>query len=282
VIADQASVQVIETCGRFSRIAQPGFNCVLCCVGEAVAGSMSLRIQQIDCRCETKTKDNVFVEINVSVQYQIMRDNLMDAFYKLTDSRAQITAFVFDEVRATVPRIELDQVFVSKEEIAASIKDELTKSMSGFGYAILNVLVTDIEPAAKVKAAMNEINAAQRLRLAAYEQSEAEKIRVVKAAEADAEAKYLAGQGIARQRQAIMTGLRESVQSFQSEVTEINSKDVLSLMLLTQYFDAVKEIGMSSKSSTIFIPSNPGAVSDLATEIRNGVLQAGAAQTMRR
>ena len=280
--ADQASVQVIETCGRFSRIAQPGFNCVLCCVGEAVAGSMSLRIQQIDCRCETKTKDNVFVEINVSVQYQIMRDNLMDAFYKLTDSRAQITAFVFDEVRATVPRIELDQVFVSKEEIAASIKDELTKSMSGFGYAILNVLVTDIEPAAKVKAAMNEINAAQRLRLAAYEQSEAEKIRVVKAAEADAEAKYLAGQGIARQRQAIMTGLRESVQSFQSEVTEINSKDVLSLMLLTQYFDAVKEIGMSSKSSTIFIPSNPGAVSDLATEIRNGVLQAGAAQTMRR
>ena len=280
--ADQASVQVIETCGRFSRIAQPGFNCVLCCVGEAVAGSMSLRIQQIDCRCETKTKDNVFVEINVSVQYQIMRDNLMDAFYKLTDSRAQITAFVFDEVRATVPRIELDQVFVSKEEIAASIKDELTKSMSGFGYAILNVLVTDIEPAAKVKAAMNEINAAQRLRLAAYEQSEAEKIRVVKAAEADAEAKYLAGQGIARQRQAIMTGLRESVQSFQSEVTEINSKDVLSLMLLTQYFDAVKEIGMSNKSSTIFIPSNPGAVSDLATEIRNGVLQAGAAQTMRR
>lgn len=251
-------------------------------MGEAVAGSMSLRIQQIDCRCETKTKDNVFVEINVSVQYQIMRDNLMDAFYKLTDSRAQITAFVFDEVRATVPRIELDQVFVSKEEIAASIKDELTKSMSGFGYAILNVLVTDIEPAAKVKAAMNEINAAQRLRLAAYEQSEAEKIRVVKAAEADAEAKYLAGQGIARQRQAIMTGLRESVQSFQSEVTEINSKDVLSLMLLTQYFDAVKEIGMSNKSSTIFIPSNPGAVSDLATEIRNGVLQAGAAQSMRR
>lgn len=280
--ADQATVQVIEQFGKFARIAYPGFNCIMCCIGESVAGGMSLRIQQIDCRCETKTKDNVFVEINISVQYQIMRENLIDAFYKLTDSRAQITSFVFDEVRATVPRIDLDQVFTSKEEIAASIKEELTKSMTGFGFAILNVLVTDIEPAAKVKAAMNEINAAQRLRLAAYEQSEGEKIRVVKAAEADAEAKYLAGQGIARQRQAIMTGLRESVQAFQSEVTEINSRDVLSLMLLTQYFDAVKEIGVQGKASTIFIPINPGSVNDLASEIRNGVMQAGAAQSMRR
>lgn len=128
----------------------------------------------------------------------------------------------------------------AKEEIAIAIKEELTKSMSGFGFQIIQTLITDIEPAAKVKAAMNEINAAQRLRLAAYEQSEGEKIRVVKAAEADAEAKYLAGQGIARQRQAIMSGLRESVQSFQTEVTEVNSRDVLSLMLLTQYFDTIK------------------------------------------
>lgn len=129
---------------------------------------------------------------------------------------------------------------------------------------------------------MNEINAAQRMRLAAYEQSEADKIRVVKAAEADAEAKYLAGQGIARQRQAIMSGLRESVQAFQTEVTEVGSRDVLSLMLLTQYFDAIKEVGTSGHTSTLFIPSNPGAVADMAEQIRNGVLQAGAAQNMRR
>ena len=155
---------------------------------------MSLRIQQIDCRCETKTKDNVFVDIKVTVQYQIEREHLYDAFYKLTDSRAQIMSYVFDEVRAQVPKIPLDEVFLAKEEIALAIKAELTKSMSGFGYAIIQTLITDIEPAAKVKAAMNEINAAQRLRLAAYEHSEGEKIRVVKAAEADAEAKYLAGQ----------------------------------------------------------------------------------------
>lgn len=279
---DQSSIQVIEQFGKFKRMAYPGFNCVWCCLGESVAGGMSLRIQQIDCRCETKTKDNVFVEINISVQFQIVRDNLYDAFYKLTDSRAQILSYVFDEVRAQVPKISLDEVFLAKEEIALAIKAELTKSMSGFGFQIIQTLITDIEPAPKVKAAMNEINAAQRLRLAAYEESEAEKIRVVKAAEADAEAKYLAGQGIARQRQAIMSGLRESVQSFQSEVTEVGSRDVLSLMLLTQYFDAIKEIGTSGRASTIFVPSAPGAVSDLATQIRDGVLQGEAANSLRR
>jgi len=268
---------VIEQFGKYKRMAQPGFNCVCCCLGEAVAGGMSLRIQQIDCRCETKTKDNVFVDIKVTVQYQIEREHLYDAFYKLTDSRAQIMSYVFDEVRAQVPKIPLDEVFLAKEEIALAIKAELTKSMSGFGYAIIQTLITDIEPAAKVKAAMNEINAAQRLRLAAYEHSEGEKIRVVKAAEADAEAKYLAGQGIARQRQAIMAGLKESVQSFQNEVSEVGSRDVLTLMLLTQYFDAIKEIGVTGKATTVFVPSNPGAVADLASQMRSGILQADAA-----
>lgn len=277
---DQSSIQVIEQFGKYSRMAQPGFNCVCCCIGEQVAGVMSLRIQQIDCRCETKTKDNVFVDINVSVQYQIERENLYDAFYKLTDTRAQIMSYVFDEVRAQVPKISLDEVFLAKEEIALAIKAELTKSMSGFGYQIIQTLITDIEPAAKVKAAMNEINAAQRLRLAAYEQSEGEKIRVVKAAEADAEAKYLAGQGIARQRQAIMAGLKESVQSFQSGVNEVGSRDVLTLMLLTQYFDAIKEIGVTGKASTVFIPSNPGAVADLASQVRDGILQADAGHNL--
>lgn len=270
---DQSSVRVIEQFGKFSRIAYPGFNCVWCCIGEAVAGGLSLRIQQLDVRCETKTKDNVFVDVVVSVQYQCVRENLYDAFYKLTDSRAQITSYVFDEVRATVPRMDLDDVFTSKEEIARAVKEELTKSMSGFGFVIIQTLITDIEPAAKVKTAMNEINAAQRLRLAAYEQSEADKIRIVKAAEADAEAKYLAGQGIARQRQAIIGGLRESVQAFQSEVSDVNSRDVMELLLITQYYDTLQALGQTGKSSTIFMPHSPGAVGDVASQIRSGFLQ---------
>lgn len=281
---DQSSIEVIEQFGKFSRIAYPGFNTIWCCIGERVAGGLSLRIQQLDVRCETKTKDNVFVDVVVSVQYQVVRESLYDAFYKLTDSRSQITSYVFDEVRATVPRMGLDDVFTAKEDIARAVKEELQKSMSSFGFQIINVLVTDIEPAAKVKAAMNEINAAQRLRLAAYEQSEADKVRIVKAAEADAEAKFLSGQGIARQRQAIISGLRESVQSFQSEVTDVNSKEVMDLLVLTQYFDVLRDIGMTGKSNTVFLDHTPAGVANVSGQIRAGFMQANAAdtQTMRR
>ncbi|GAB4820180.1 hypothetical protein N2152v2_007226 [Parachlorella kessleri] len=280
VCVDQSQVRVIEQFGKFSRIAFPGFNCVWCCLGESVAGGLSLRIQQLDVRCETKTLDNVFVDVVVSVQYQVVRESLYDAFYKLTDSRSQITSYVFDSVRSTVPKMKLDDVFTSKEEIANDVKEELTKAMAGFGFQIIKTLVTDIEPAAKVKAAMNDINAAQRLRLATYEQSEADKIRIVKAAEADAEAKFLAGQGIARQRQAIISGLRESVQDFRSEVADVNSRDVMELLLITQYFDTLRELGQGGKASTIFLPHSPAAVNDVSSQLRTSFLSAMAAQDM--
>jgi len=215
---DQSTVGIVTQFGKFQRIAYPGFNCIHCYIGEGIAGTLSLRIQQLDVRCETKTKDNVFVTMVVTVQYQVVKESLIDAFYKLTDSRSQITSYVFDVVRSTVPKINLDDVFTEKEEIAAAIKSELTANMASFGFSIIQTLITDIDPAAKVKSAMNDINAAQRLRIAAVERAEAEKIQVVKAAEADAEAKFLSGQGIARQRQAIVNGLRESIVLFSDQV----------------------------------------------------------------
>lgn len=279
---DQSTVQFIAQFGKFSRVAYPGFNCIHCYLGEAVAGSLSLRVQQLDVRCETKTKDNVFVTMVVSVQYQVVKESLIDAFYKLTDSHQQITSYVFDVVRSTVPKINLDDVFVTKEEIAQAIKEELSSSMSAFGYTIIQTLVTDIDPAPKVKSAMNDINAAQRLRVAALERAEAEKVQVVKAAEADAEAKYLAGQGIARQRQAIVNGLRESIVEFSDQVKGIDSQAVMDLMLVTQYFDTIKEIGASSKATTVFMPHQPGGVGDVASQVRNGFLQAASGQSMSR
>ncbi|KAK9821108.1 hypothetical protein WJX81_006246 [Elliptochloris bilobata] len=271
---DQSTVEVIEQCGRFNRFAEPGFNCIWCCVGEAVAGSLSLRIQQLDVRCETKTLDNVFVNVVVSVQYQVKdNESLYPAFYKLTDSRSQITSYVFDVVRATVPKILLDDVFTTKEEIAHSVKEELTKSMTSFGFSIIQTLVTDIEPDLKVRAAMNEINAAQRLRVAAVEKAEAEKLQVVMAAQGDAEAKYLQGQGVARQRKAIVDGLRDSVVGFQSGVTDVSSRDVLSLMLTTQYLDCIRDVGTSARSSAVFLPHTPGVVNDIEAQVRNGFMQ---------
>lgn len=279
---EQETVVLIERFGKFERVALPGFNCVHCYVGECAAGKLSLRVQQLDVQCETKTKDNVFVNLRVSVQYQVRKESVYDAFYRLTNSHQQISSYIFDVVRATVPKMNLDDVFLEKEAIAQNVKDELSKSMYEYGFTIIQALVNDITPADKVKQAMNEINAAQRLRVAAFENAEANKVKVVKAAEADAEAKYLAGLGIARQRQAIVNGLRESVKEFASEVQDIGSRDVLELMLMTQYFDVLKDVGASNKSSTVFIPHSPGNLSDISGQMRNAFMQAAATQQMSR
>jgi regulator of protease activity HflC (stomatin/prohibitin superfamily) len=275
----QGTIQVIQRWGKFDRFAQPGCHILIPCVGDDIAGALSTRIQSLDVAVETKTKDNVFVTIIVSTQYMVIEDDERRyyAFYKLTDSREQIRSYIFDVVRSTVPRIILDDVFTTKEEIASEVKSMLEKSMTEFGYRIIQTLVTDIAPDQKVKIAMNEINAAQRQRVAAQDRAEAEKIMVVKAAEADAEAKYLAGTGIARQRQAIINGLRESVMNFQAEVGDVSSKDVMEMMMMTQYFDTMKEVGCANGNSTIFVPSGPGAVAEAAAAVRTGIMQGNAA-----
>jgi len=272
---DQGTVEIIERFGKFRRVAYPGFNCVCCMLGEFSAGALNMRIQQLDVGCETKTRDNVFVKIIISVQYQVVRENIFDAFYKLTDSTSQIRSYVFDVVRSTVPKMDLDDVFASKEEIASDVKSGLTKAMGSFGFTIIQTLVTDIEPAAEVRDSMNKINASKRLREAALQTAEAEKVKVIKAAEAEAEAKFLGGQGIARQRQAIVNGLRESVLQFSSDVHGITNKEVMEMMMMTQYFDTIKDVGTTSRSSSIFLPHQPGAVSDVTAQIRDGFMQAG-------
>jgi len=213
------------------------------------------------------------VRVVASVMYQVQdgKQAQYDAFYRLSNTEQQITSYVFDVVRAIVPRIILDDVFTAKTEIAAEVKETLQKSMESFGFIILETLVTDIEPDSKVRAAMNEINAAQRMRMAAREKAEAEKVMLVTRAEGESEAKFLEGQGIARQRQAIVHGLRDSVMDFEKGVGDVKSRDVIEMMMITQYFDMLKDVG--SKNSTIFIPSNPGHVGDLSAEMRNGFLQ---------
>ncbi|MEW5305350.1 MAG: hypothetical protein WDW38_005610 [Sanguina aurantia] len=271
---------MVESCGKFSYIAYPGCNCVCGMLGQRVAGVLSLRVQQLDVKVETKTSDNVFADLMVSVQYQVHRESAYDAFYKLTSSKQQISAHIFDVVRATVPKMLLDDVFLQKEEIAGNIKTELTKAMTAYGFNILHALVTDVEPALKVKEAMNDINAARRQRVAAVEKAEAAKVNVVKAAEAESEAKFLQGQGIARQREAIVNGLKNSVGDFTTAVPNVSSKEVLELLLITQYFDTLKEIGANNKSSTVFMSHNPGALSDITTQLRSGFMEASAAARM--
>lgn len=272
-VVRQQTVAVIERFGRFKRVAYAGLNIKVPLIDRIVARP-SLRIQQLDVEIETKTKDNVFVRCIVSVQYCILPEKVADAVYRLQNPREQITAYVFDTVRARVPSIILDDVFQKKDDIAIAVKNELDIVMDDFGYNIIKTLVTDIDPDAKVKSSMNEINAAQRMREAAIQQAEAEKIRVVKAAEAEAESKALQGKGIADQRKAIIDGLKVSVENFSSSVDGTKAQDVMNLVLMTQYFDTLKDIGLSGKSNTILIPHSPGGMGDISEQMRNAIITA--------
>jgi regulator of protease activity HflC (stomatin/prohibitin superfamily) len=225
---------------------------------------------------ETKTKDNVFASVQISVQFEVIRSKIYEAFYSLQNPVVQINAYVFDVVRSTVPKMLLDDVFESKDQIALQVKESLGKIMGDFGYFIHQVLVTDVTPNHRVRDAMNEINASRRLRLATAERAEAEKILTVKQSEAEAESKHLQGQGIARQRKAIVDGLRDSVEDFTESIHGMNAKDVLELVLITQYLDTIKDIGSSGKVKTIFVPNSDG--SNTNTDLlRNTLLQASAA-----
>ena len=275
-VVQQQTAAIVQRLGRFESIAESGLHFRLPFV-QKVAGTVNLRIQQLDVEVETKTLDNVFVRVMVSVQYNVLPERVYDAFYRLDDPVNQIKAFVFDVVRARVPKMKLDDVLEKKDEVAGAVKRELSQVMDDFGYGIVKTLVTDIDPEAMVKTAMNEINAAQRMRVAAGEKGEAEKIIKVKAAEADAEAKALSGKGIADQRRAIVDGLRESVDDFQRTVEGTSAADVMNLILMTQYFDTLKDLGDASKTNTILIPHSPGALGDLAGQMRDSVMTANAA-----
>ena len=271
---EQQTVAVVERFGRFLRTAGPGLHVKIPFVDQ-VAGDESLRVEQLDLKVETKTADNVFVHARVAVQYAVQATKVYEAFYILDDPTKQIASYVFDVVRARVPQITLDDVFEKKEEVASAIEGALAETMSAFGFSITKALVTDIEPDGNVKAAMNEINAAQRLRVAATEKGEADRILKVKAAEAEAQSKALQGRGIADQRKAIVEGLRESVGQFQASVPGASAQDVMTLVLMTQYFDTLKEVGAASTTNTILIPHSPGALADISAQIRNAMLTAG-------
>jgi regulator of protease activity HflC (stomatin/prohibitin superfamily) len=269
---EQRTVAIVQRFGKFLREVPPGIGLKIPFI-DGLVGRINLRVQQLDVEIETKTEDNVFVKMVVAVQYYVLEDKVYEAFYTLDNAREQIKSYVFDVVRAQVPKIKLDDVFEKKDDIANIVKSELSQIMEEFGYGILNALVTDIDPDANVKISMNEINAAQRMRVAATEKGEAERIIKVKSAEGDAQSKALQGRGIADQRQAIVAGLRDSVDEFQKSVAGTTAKDVMNLVLMTQYFDMLKEIGASSHTNAIMIPHSPGNLATLSEQMRNAMME---------
>lgn len=270
-IVKQQTTAVVERFGRFTRIAHAGLNLKIPIV-DRISGRVSLKIQQLDVIVETKTKDNVFVQLKISVQFQILREKVYDAFYRLQNPHDQITAFIFDTVRAEVPKMKLDDVFEKKDDIAIAIQRELKEAMLGYGYDIVKALVTDIDPDTQVKEAMNRINAAEREKVAAQFEGDAQRILIVERAKAEAESKRLQGQGIADQRREIARGLEESVDVLNK--SGINSQEASALIVITQHYDTLQSIGSDTNSNLILLPNNPNAASSMLNDMVTSLVAA--------
>ena len=256
----QQTAAVIERFGKFTSMRQSGLQLKIPVI-DKIAGRINLKIQQLDVIVETKTKDDVFVRLKISVQFQVRREKVYDAFYKLQNPHDQITAYVFDVVRAEVPKMKLDYVFEKKDDIAIAVKRELNDAMMDYGYDIIKTLVTDIDPDVQVKAAMNRINAAEREKTAAEYEAEADRIKIVAKARAEAESKRLQGQGIADQRREIARGLEESVDVLNN--VGINSQEASALIVVTQHYDTLQSLGEETNSNLILLPNSPQAGSDM-------------------
>lgn len=263
-IVKQQTAVIIERFGKFQSIRHSGLQMKIPLV-DRVAGRLSLKIQQLDVIIETKTLDDVFVRLKVSVQYKVIRDKVYDAFYKLDYPHDQITSYVFDVVRAEVPKMKLDDVFVKKDDIAIAVKRELNEAMLDYGYDIIKTLVTDIDPDAQVKEAMNRINASEREKIAAQFEGDAARILIVEKAKAEAESKRLQGQGIADQRREIARGLEESVEVLNK--VGINSQEASALIVVTQHYDTLQSIGQETNSNLILLPNSPQAGSTMLNDM---------------
>ena len=269
----QQTAVIIERLGKFHKVSGAGLQFKIPLI-DSIAGDINLRVRELPVEVETKTKDDVFVKIIVSVQFFVVDsiDGIENSFYKLNNPERQIQSYVFDSIRSEVPKMELDAVFAEKDKIAIAVKNELSETMQQFGFDFIKALVTDIDPDAKVKHAMNEINAAKRMKEAAKEEAAAAKIRVIAAAEADAESKRLAGEGIALQRIAIANGLKESVAEVKLAMEDhVTSQDVMNMLFMTQHYETVAKLS-ENNTSTIFMPYSPDNVGDLQMQIQSSLL----------
>lgn len=270
-IVQEKTAKIVQRLGSFNRVLHPGINFCIPFL-ETIAGTVNLKVQQLDIQIETKTNDDVFVKLQVSVHVQIMKNKVQDAFYELEDPYGQISSYIFDTVRAEVPKLDLDDVFSRKDDIATAVKTELSEHMDKYGYKIVQTLITDIDPDALVKESMNRINAAKRNKEAITEDSEGRKIAKILDAEADKESKRLQGEGVAEQRLAIIKGFADSVEDFSNTLKGVSPIEIMQFVLLTQHYDTIKEVG--EKNSSIIVPYSPGNLQTLQQQLMEGNIMA--------
>jgi regulator of protease activity HflC (stomatin/prohibitin superfamily) len=266
-IVKERTALVVERFGKYNRILSPGLNMMIPLL-DKVSKKVNLKIQQMNVHVETKTKDNVFIKLQASVHVQVMPSKVREACYELDDPYAQISSYIFDVVRAEVPKLDLDDVFVRKDDIANAVKSEISENMEIYGYKIIQTLITDIDPDALVKESMNRINAARRNKEALSEDAEGRKIAKIKDAEAEKESKRLQGEGVAEQRLAIIKGFADSVEGFSNTLKDVSAQEIMQFVLLTQHYDTIRDIG--EKNSSILVPYSPGTLKSLQEQIMEG------------
>lgn len=262
-----ANVAIVESLGKFDHLGEPGCHC-LNCVTNSVRGVVSLRVQQIRIHVDTKTRDNALVRVAASVLYRVLEDRVQEAFYRFSNAAAQIESYASNVIRGQVPNHTIDEIFVTRDEMQKALRTELEEQMATYGFRIVATLITDIDPSNEIKMAMSQINTNARLRLAAEYEADAKKIKVVMAAEADAEAKRLSGVGLAEQRKALVNGLQSSVHNFTHAVEGMTSRDVMSLLLVNQYFDALRDVSVAGRTGVVLLPGTT------SSEVLEGVLAA--------
>ncbi|HHG0393935.1 TPA: SPFH domain-containing protein [Streptococcus pyogenes] len=265
-VVRQQSVAIVERFGRYQKTATSGIHVRLPFGIDKIAARVQLRLLQSEIIVETKTKDNVFVTLNVATQYRVNEQNVTDAYYKLMKPESQIKSYIEDALRSSVPKLTLDELFEKKDEIALEVQHQVAEEMSTYGYIIVKTLITKVEPDAEVKQSMNEINAAQRKRVAAQELANADKIKIVTAAEAEAEKDRLHGVGIAQQRKAIVDGLAESIQELKEANISLNEEQIMSILLTNQYLDTLNTFAAKG-NQTLFLPNTPSGVEDIRTQV---------------
>lgn len=265
-VVRQQSVAIVERFGRYQKTATSGIHIRLPFGIDKIAARVQLRLLQSEIIVETKTKDNVFVTLNVATQYRVNEQNVTDAYYKLMKPESQIKSYIEDALRSSVPKLTLDELFEKKDEIALEAQHQVAEEMSTYGYIIVKTLITKVEPDAEVKQSMNEINAAQRKRVAAQELANADKIKIVTAAEAEAEKDRLHGVGIAQQRKAIVDGLAESIQELKEANISLNEEQIMSILLTNQYLDTLNTFAAKG-NQTLFLPNTPNGVDDIRTQV---------------
>ena len=265
-VVRQHSVAIVERFGRYQKTATSGIHIRLPFGIDKIAARVQLRLLQSEIIVETKTKDNVFVTLNVATQYRVNEQNVTDAYYKLMKPESQIKSYIEDALRSSVPKLTLDELFEKKDEIALEVQHQVAEEMSTYGYIIVKTLITKVEPDAEVKQSMNEINAAQRKRVAAQELANADKIKIVTAAEAEAEKDRLHGVGIAQQRKAIVDGLAESIQELKEANISLNEEQIMSILLTNQYLDTLNTFAAKG-NQTLFLPNTPNGVDDIRTQV---------------